>query len=176
MKRFLLILISATLILGFCACNSNDSNEDLSSKYPELFEESSTSQGGQEALGKGKLIVNGEELSESLDVYQTHAIVPLMPILGALGYEIEWTSTTGATLKYNETVYFLDLSSKSVIQEGESKNLLPNKTQDSSYVCESVEYDIMIDEVTLYSLLNEMATPVKVVLNYESLTVTVTQK
>ena len=173
-KKMASVALCIVIMVSLCACGPEDS-DSTDSTYSEIFQENSSMESA-EMLGSGKLIVNGQEIiNESIDIHETYAKVPLTPILSALGYEITWGTSGFALIKYNEKTYILNLSAKTIKKEGSSENLLLQDKQ-SYYVCEQYGQELIIDEVTLYILMERMGTPVRVSLNYEDLTVSVSRK
>ncbi len=170
MKKYIALILSIMLALTLCAC---DDDEDLSSKYPELSETSSSE--SQSERGEGKLVINGEEYEAEFTVYQTYAELPLVTVLEGMGYNITWTSDNEATVTHNSKSYTLNLTNKSLTEAGSSKNIIP-QYGNNSYKCEIAEKNIIVDDVTLYDIMSSLGTPIRLSLDYDTLTVTITNK
>lgn len=171
MKKSILCVVSLLLFIVFSACNSGE--EDFTSKYPELFESSSSST-EENLMGEGKLIVNGKESEQKINIYQTYAELPFITILTELGAKIEWNDTV-ANINFNEKTYRLDITSKTLILTGNNKNLIPTRGN-SSYKCDVVEGEIILDDVSLYTVMQNLEYPIKYNLDFDALTVEITLK
>ena len=170
MKKYLAFILCIILALSLCSCNNDDSSSSSID-----YEESSSSREPEAERGDGKLIVNGNESSASFKVYQTYAELPLVSVLADFGYIATWTSDTVATLSNGTNEYTLNLTDKTLIKTGESKSILPLYGNDT-YKCEVVEKDVIVDDVTLYDIMSSIGNPVKLNLDYDTLTVTITNK
>ena len=104
-KTFLIIvlfLLSFSFILSSC---KNHSKEDLLWKLIVLNQEVSTLQ--------------VQEISGEI-------CVPLVPVLLAYGYEVQWQNDELALIKKDKKQYFLDLSSKALYEEGKDNSNVNN--------------------------------------------------
>lgn len=171
MKKYLALILSILMVLCLCACKNGD---DESSSLPEL-ESSSSSSEVQSERGEGKLVIDGIESDASFIIYQTYAELPLVPILEGMGYTVNWINDTEATITYNSKSFTLNLSTKSLIETGNTKNIIPQYGNDN-YKCEVKGKGIIVDDVSLYDIMYSLGTPIKLSLDYDTLTVTITKK
>lgn len=171
MKRLIILLISI-LLLSSCADNEDSSSSIDMSKYPELFQ-SSNEETDETEIGQWSISVNDITLENSVAViYDTYAELPLMPVLKALAFEIQWQDEKIAKIKSESNTFILNLSEKTVKKEGSSTNLIPKNTK----VCRVFNKDIILDATGLYSLMDSMKSPIKVTLDYDLQTVIIKLK
>ena len=169
MKNYVAFILCIIMALSFCGCNDEDKN------LPELPEESSSTRIPESERGEGKLIVNGIESKAHFVVYQTYAELPLVGVLEAFGYTVNWISDTEAIISDSSSSYNLNLTDKTLIKEQTTKNILPfygNK----NYKCEAIEGDIILDDVSMHDVVTKIGKSIIMAINYETLTVTINEK
>jgi len=73
----------------------------------------------------GKLFINGEECGVvKMDSDGEYAILPLIRMLEAMGYEVNWKNAHTATIKYDNQFYKLDTNKKTLYKVDEAKRNL----------------------------------------------------
>lgn len=168
MKKYLAFILCIIMVFFLCACNNDDTSSQIS-------EESSSSSTQESERGQGKLVINGNEVDATFTVYQTYAELPLIAVLEGLGYVISWQSDTQAFVAGLTSTYTLDLTNKTLVNESNGKNVIP-LYGNSTYKCEAIEKDIIVDDVTLYEIMASIGHPVRLTLDYDTLTVEINNK
>lgn len=166
MKKYLLVILSLVILL--CSCNASDI---ASSSSESSYVSQSASATGKPAL----LVVNGQSIeNNNVSIYENNqATVPLIPTLTALGFECEWINDTVADITKNGTQYTLNLAEKSFAKNGKSTNYISGDMDDESYKCLVVEKDVILDDITLYTLLTGIGENILLSVDNDALTVTV---
>lgn len=116
--------------------DSDEFNALINKYYPEI--ESSTVYGAQ--------------------IRDGYAILPLCSTLEALGFELTRDGNGGVSFACNGGEYFISLEEKTLTAKGSDENYLICPPGNTSFVCEAVDGDLMVDENTVeplfYTFLN----------------------
>ncbi len=165
---------------------SADSAEDSSEPLlADSAEDSSTLTQSEEPIDSGednmedtyKLIVNGKRIVVSnyikLNYVHRYAELPLTAIMKELGAKVEWQSKTTAKITFGEKGYILDTTKGSLIEIGNSFNVLvvaPGSKHDVFYRVVDNEFVIDSDSAKLL-LINIMGA--KISIDYDHRIVTI---
>lgn len=174
MKKTLMIIMIILLSLCAYSCNE-DEDEDLYSKYPELFESSLESNAPKIEIGEGKIIINNVETDIKATIYENTADIPLLAVLEALGADITWNDDSQANMAYNGKTYKVELLNQSLKEEYGPENLLQNNGN-PNYNCEVKYRELIIDQVTLCTLMIKLDTRINYEMSYDSMTIAISLK
>lgn len=145
--------------------SSNESIEDSSTSTQS---EKTTNPGDDNMQDTYKLIVNGKEIDVSnhikLNFEYHYAELPLTAIVKELGAKVEWLSKTTAKITLGEKGYLLDTTKGSLIEIGNTFNVLvvaPGSKHDVFYRVVDNEFVIDSDSAKLL-LINIMGANISV--------------
>ena len=94
------------------------------------------------------LTVDGAQIRDG------YAILPLCSTLEALGFELERDGNGNASFTANKTEYLISVENKTLTANGNEENYLICPPGSTSFVCEAVDGELMIDEATFEALFN----------------------
>ncbi len=126
-----------------------------------------------------KLYVNGKRVrTEHVSITENGgARLPLVKVVEALGYDVEWKDESTCTWVANGKTYTLSLTERT-LREGEGIDLLAPARNGTNpiYACQAVEGDIVLDNISLWSILLRMDHDLLVYVHFNENRVTVEKK
>ena len=144
----------SVIILGgtFLGCNANNS----------------------ENLNYKELIINNQNCNPSyFDFSNQDMRVSLVDILSEIGFNVEWVNKEKATLQFNDSIYTLDISEKTLCRQDDTFNLLMPAPGTKNYFCEVIEEKLWIDLTTLSSFLSLCKIPATFSFSQPSIVITI---
>ena len=127
-KNFITVIFSALLsfLIVFNSCQNNTQNNK-----------------------PWKLIVLNQEIpTAQIQVIDGEVCVPFVTVLLAYGYEVEWLTDAFAVVTKAEKKYYLDLSTRSLYEEGKENSVENNKIygiEGGKAISLVVEKDILLN-------------------------------
>ena len=113
-----------------------------------------------------KLIVLNQEIpTTQIQVIDGEVCVPLIPVLLAYGYEVEWLTDAFAVVTKAEKKYYLDLSTRSLYEEGKENSVENNKIygiEGGPEISVAVEKDVLLCLPLLNEALHRLKEPSKI--------------
>ena len=105
------------------------------------------------------------------------ARIPIIGLLGELGFEIEWESDTSAVVSILGKAYIISIKEKTILSKDEDDGfnyLMPAPGQ-TNYFCEVEGNDIVVTNTTIRSYFSLIDYPYSISINvdYKSMTVSI---
>lgn len=121
-----------------------------------------------------ELFVNNIAIAnEYVKVCSQHIELPLVDVLLAVGYSVNWIDDTSAILSNGEKQIQLDLSEIRVIDLDCNENILPCIAGKDLYLCcDPVDKNLILDEITLRFLLFSLGIKMDVVVDVDRVEIT----
>ena len=126
-----------------------------------------------------RLLVNDKRVrTEHVTINESGtATLPLVAVIEALGYEVEWKDENTCTWTAASKLYTLSISERTLYEDGKTDLLAPARAADTlPYSCEAVEGDVVVDNITLWSILLRMDHDLLVYVHFNENRVTVEKK
>lgn len=122
-----------------------------------------------EFVKTGIVSVNGEVISNlDVNISVNHAEIPLIRILEQCGFQILWQTEDVVELTYGTKKYEMNLQEKSLVECGNSTNLLLMLPGSTEYCCRQTDGDLIIDTNTFTWFMIEAGVKVEVIVNYDN--------
>ena len=127
---------------------------------------------------EGTLTVNGVTYEAPVKIfagtkdYSPDAVVPLIAVLKILGAEVVWRDGRTADIAIEGKQYVLDLEAHSLIEGGETFNLIATPPGGSN-LYEEAEKELFLSAGTMSAAFRLMELPVVSHVDYEAATVTI---
>ena len=129
-------------------------------------------------LHEGVIFINGEKAEAVALISKRDVLVPMIPILKEYGYEFEYQSDTKIIMKKGVYTYHMDLTELTIheVKNPESDdspfhdpqiNLLMPAVGDTTWVIRREGNDIIVDYITMLSLLNTLQENQRLRVSYE---------
>lgn len=103
------------------------------------------------------IYINNVQITTSKAYVSTnnnYAIVPVISIIEACGYEIDWLDEQTAVFTINNNKYTISLKNTSVVSQTNNQNLLiPAPGSTNNYIAAN-NFDIWVDNITFLSLMS----------------------
>jgi len=114
------------------------------------------------------LIVNKNDITSGnyVKLNQDYAELPFTAVMKALGAKVVWLNKTTANITYEDSIYILDTTECMLIKVGDNWNFLIPPPGGTRYY-QVIEYELILDSVTMRSAFKLMGTNVKININYE---------
>ena len=151
---------------------------DLTEDDPAETEPPATTPGNSTSSNY-KLIVAGRDITQGNYIKVSNVTdnscsiyLPFTAVAKSYGVKVNWTSNTVAEITYNGNTYLLDLSNVSLTKKGSNSNYLIPAPGSSMYA-QAMGKELILDHVTLRSVLMSMGINSQVRLDHQSKTVTV---
>ena len=160
------ILLCLCIFLSACGQNEPAAMQDTPKAYADT-------------QNRFTLIVNGETISSdkvlAVDPEKQYVEIPLLATLKALGCQVEWVHKNSVKITYNDTVYILNPSKKTLKKKGDSSNVIAVMPGAAHEVyCEAAGEEVIIDSDSVSWFLYVLGFEISV--NYPNATITVRQK
>lgn len=125
------------------------------------------------------LIVNGEKISSdkalTVDPEKQYTEIPLLATLKALGCQVEWVHKSRVKITYDDTVYILNPSKKTLRKRGDSFNIIAVMPGAAHGVyCEAAGEEVIIDSDSASYFLYVLGFEISI--DYTDATITVRKK
>lgn len=144
-----------------CYITINEEPEDMLYIYRYYTQ---TEYNNKYVCKKGKLLVNNKEiLTENLPkIYNDYADIPFLSVMKSLGADIQQQNEKQFLVSFKNKVYTLDIHNCSLYVGENTKDNFFNKVDGGVFFKYSVENDVMVDSVTLGSVLYDMGQKITV--------------
>lgn len=127
---------------------------------------------------KGAIFVNGEKVDATALISKRDVLVPMIPLLEEYGYDFEYQSEAKFIMKKGVYMYHIDLTELTIyeVEKNESDlppvhdsqlNLLLPAAGDTTWVIRREGNDIIMDHITMLSLLNTLQEKQRLRVSYE---------
>ncbi len=127
---------------------------------------------------EGAILVNGEKADATALISKRDVLVPMIPILEEYGYDFEYQSDTKIVMKKGVYMYHIDLLELTIYEVKNPKsddspfhdpqiNLLMPAVGDTTWVIRREGNDIIVDYITMLSLLNTLQENQRLRVSYE---------
>ena len=110
----------------------------------------------------GKVLVN-----RNAKIFGDHVELPLIDILSGIGYSVKWVDTTTAILCNGDRNIRISLEKRQVVDLNNNENILYFPAGKMYFCCYPVCDDLLLDEVTLRTLLFTMGIEVDIHIDAE---------
>ena len=124
----------------------------------------------------GMLNVNGKDIiSENVKIHKNYADLPFTDVLKALGFNVVWLNGNNAEIILNDKKYILNLAEVSFIEDGKNNNLILPPPGSRTYNCEVLEKELILDSVTVHSVMYLMKRKININIDHDKLIVYITE-
>lgn len=106
---------------------------------------------------EAQVVVNGRETGIQVQIssndYAVYSELPLVAVLRELGAEIEWIHDQEAEVTLEDAAYVLNLTDTTFCEAENEYNLLIPAPGSRNFSCRVLEQEVMVDDITLKSVL-----------------------
>lgn len=102
----------------------------------------------------------------------SYVMLPVTTVLQALGAQIEWESIDVAKIVFNEEIYLLNTSKKSIIREKDNLECIIAAPGSKVYR-EVVENELLLDDISFKITMQIMGAPIKIDVDYQKYSITI---
>lgn len=117
----------------------------------------------------GILQINGMVISDAaVEIHEDSARTSFVSVLEGMGYTINWMDDDTAMVICGTEIYFLDVAEPVFQKEGTDVNLILPPPGTTTFYCESVERDVILDDNTICGIFSLMGQRVFVEIDRET--------
>ncbi|MBR2444411.1 MAG: hypothetical protein IKB27_03325 [Clostridia bacterium] len=132
-KTKLIPVILLVFVIFLSSCNFESNIEEKNTDYSGVV-----------------VVVEGVKIAdENARIYDDCCRLSFVKVLSVLGAEINWKTSELACVKISNRQFELDLKSKTYQECGTTYNFLIPAPGTTTFFCESIEKDIVLDDITL---------------------------